>query len=246
MDLHARGAPAAGVTGAHKSASGGLSGGFAGAVWNFRRLVLFPERGRRAGDNRLGLARQFAFCDRLCREQHSGHGAGLRCRSFFARNHIDFCADHVRGLTPGRRRPQPRYCCADHRAGGQLFSFSCAAHWVHVGLSASDRSGTYRCPAYIAQFSPHFFVQLVLGQGMLVLLLVCIAIKQPRYAAYILTSAVVVAVVALATDVTDVGLLLGEMLPFYATIFILAWNGAFAVHAKDASSAAGRNDCLEP
>ena len=91
----------------------------------------------------------------------------------------------------------------------------------------------------------HFFVQLVLGQGMLVLLLVCIAIEQPRYAAYILTSAVVVAVVALATDVTDVGLLLGEMLPFYATILILAWNGAFAVRAKDASSAAGRNYYLE-
>jgi hypothetical protein len=51
---------------------------------------------------------------------------------------------------------------------------------------------------------------------------------------YILTSAaVVVAVVALA-------------LPFYATIFILAWNGTFAVRAKDASSAAGCNDCLEP
>jgi hypothetical protein len=37
---------------------------------------------------------------------------------------------------------------------------------------------------------------------------------------------------------TDVGLLLGEMLPFYATIFILAWNGAFAVGAREPSSAA--------
>jgi hypothetical protein len=34
------------------------------------------------------------------------------------------------------------------------------------------------------------------------------------------------ALVAIATGVTDVGLLVGETLPFYAVIFILAWNGA--------------------
>jgi len=38
--------------------------------------------------------------------------------------------------------------------------------------------------------------------------------------------------VALATDVTDVGLLLGETLPFYAAIFILLWNGALVVRGK--------------
>jgi len=36
-----------------------------------------------------------------------------------------------------------------------------------------------------------------------------------------LISAAAVAVTALATEVSDVGLLLGETLPFYATIFIL-------------------------
>jgi hypothetical protein len=89
-------------------------------------------------------------------------------------------------------------------------------------------------------FPTHFFIPLILAQGMLALLLVCIAAKQLRCAAYLLTSALAVAAVALAADVTDVGLLLGETLPFYATIFILVWNGVFAVRAKDASSAAGR------
>jgi hypothetical protein len=51
-------------------------------------------------------------------------------------------------------------------------------------------------------------------------------------AAYLLISAVVMAVTALATEVTDVGLLLGETLPFYATIFILTWNGALPARDK--------------
>jgi hypothetical protein len=38
--------------------------------------------------------------------------------------------------------------------------------------------------------------------------------------------------VALATDVTDVGLLLGETLPFYAAIFMLAWDGALGASTK--------------
>jgi hypothetical protein len=37
------------------------------------------------------------------------------------------------------------------------------------------------------------------------------------------------AFVAVATAVTDVGLLVGETLPFYAVIFVLAWNGALPV-----------------
>jgi len=81
-------------------------------------------------------------------------------------------------------------------------------------------------------FSAHFFIQMILAQGMLVLLLILITTKQPRYAAYLLFSAANVCVVALATDVTDVGLLLGETLPFYAAIFILLWNGALAVRGK--------------
>jgi hypothetical protein len=86
-------------------------------------------------------------------------------------------------------------------------------------------------------FPAHFFIQLILAQGMLVLLLIFIAIRQPRYAAYLAISAIAVSVVALATDVTDVGLLLGEILPFYATIFILTWHGALAVRAKQPAAA---------
>jgi hypothetical protein len=94
-------------------------------------------------------------------------------------------------------------------------------------------------PAHIAaqfislNFPAHFFIQMILAQGMLVLLLILIATKQLRYAAYLLISAAAVCVVALATDVTDVGLLLGETLPFYAAIFMLVWKGALTSPAKD-------------
>jgi hypothetical protein len=88
-------------------------------------------------------------------------------------------------------------------------------------------------------FPAHFFIQLIIAQGMLVLLMIFITTKQPRYAAYLLISATAVSVVALATDVTDVGLLLGESLPFYAAIFILTSNGAFAVRTKESSSVGG-------
>jgi hypothetical protein len=79
-------------------------------------------------------------------------------------------------------------------------------------------------------FPDHFFTQLLLGQGMLLLLLLCIALKRLRYAAYLFAAAATMAIVALAAGVTDVGLLVGETLPFYATIFLLAWNGALPVH----------------
>jgi hypothetical protein len=67
-------------------------------------------------------------------------------------------------------------------------------------------------------FVSHFFVQLIPAQGLLVLLLVLIAIETPRYAVYLLISSAAIAATALATDVTDVGLLVGENLPFFATI----------------------------
>jgi hypothetical protein len=96
-------------------------------------------------------------------------------------------------------------------------------------------------PAHIAgqftslNFPTHFFIQMISAQGMLVLLLILIMTKRPRYAACLLISAAAVCVVALATDVTDVGLLLGETLPFYAAIFMLLWNGALTAPAKDLS-----------
>jgi hypothetical protein len=100
-------------------------------------------------------------------------------------------------------------------------------------------------PAHIAaqfaslNFPAHFFIQMTLAQGMLVLLLILITARQPRHAVYLLISAAAVAVLALATDVTDVGLLLGETLPFYAVIFMLVWNGALAAPGKDLSRVQG-------
>lgn len=93
-------------------------------------------------------------------------------------------------------------------------------------------------PAHIAaqltslSFPIHFFVQSVLAQAILVFLLGLIAIRRPRYAAYLVISAVAVLVVAMATNVTDAGLLLGETLPFYAAIFMLAWSGALTAGTK--------------
>jgi hypothetical protein len=91
-------------------------------------------------------------------------------------------------------------------------------------------------------FASHFFVQLILAQGLLVLLLVLIAIETPRYAVYLLISSAAIAATALATDVTDVGLLVGENLPFYATIFLLTWARAAAVRTEETSwASAGSN-----
>jgi hypothetical protein len=48
-------------------------------------------------------------------------------------------------------------------------------------------------------FSDHFFIQLLLGQGIMVLLLVCVALKRLRYATYLFAGATTMAIVALAT-----------------------------------------------
>lgn len=82
-------------------------------------------------------------------------------------------------------------------------------------------------------FPAHFFIQSVLAQAMLVLLLGLIAMRCPRYAAYLLISAAAVPIMAVATNVTDAGLLLGETLPFYAAIFMLAWSGALTAGTKE-------------
>jgi hypothetical protein len=82
-------------------------------------------------------------------------------------------------------------------------------------------------------FPFHYFVQLILAQGVPLLLLLYIAGRRPRDAAYLLAGALVMALVALAAGVTDVGLLIGETLPFYAAIFVLAWSGALPMRATD-------------
>ncbi len=125
----------------------------------------------------------------------------------------------------------------------QVLAASCLLYLVlRIGFTSGYQHQID--PAYIVaqlaslNFPAHFFIQSILAQGMLVLLLVLIATKQPRYAAYLVVAAAAVSVTALATDVTDVGLLLGESLPFYAALFILTWNGALAMPGKDASASA--------
>jgi hypothetical protein len=74
--------------------------------------------------------------------------------------------------------------------------------------------------------SPPGLRQLILAQGILILLLILIAMKRTRYAVYLAAASGVMALVAITTGVTDAGLLVGETLPFYAVIFTLIWNGA--------------------
>jgi hypothetical protein len=88
-------------------------------------------------------------------------------------------------------------------------------------------------------FPIHFFVQLILAQGILILLLVLFAMKRSRYAVYLAAAAGVMALAAVATDVSDVGLLVGETLPFYAVIFILTWNGALPMRPAGKPGTAG-------
>jgi hypothetical protein len=66
-----------------------------------------------------------------------------------------------------------------------------------------------------------FLFQSILAQGLLVLLLVCIALREPRYAAYLLLSSVAVAAVAIGAKAA-ITLPTGESLPYYAAFFLLS------------------------
>jgi hypothetical protein len=74
------------------------------------------------------------------------------------------------------------------------------------------------------RLSREFLFQWILSQGLLVLLLFFIALRRPRYAAYLVLAAAAIAVVAAGTANTGLGLLWGETLPFYVLIFLLAWR----------------------
>jgi hypothetical protein len=74
--------------------------------------------------------------------------------------------------------------------------------------------------------SRDFIFQSVLSQGLLVMLLLGIAMKHARYAAYLLLAAATVSVVGIAARESELALLLGETLPFYAIIFFLSQFGA--------------------
>jgi hypothetical protein len=58
------------------------------------------------------------------------------------------------------------------------------------------------------------------------MLLLGIAMKHARYAAYLLLAAATVSVVGIAARESELALLLGETLPFYAIIFFLSQFGA--------------------
>jgi hypothetical protein len=211
----------------------GRSDQLACTVWNSRRLVLFPERGDCAGDNRPGMACEFAPGNRPHRSKRGNDGPNLCSCPVFARNYTDLRPDDVPCSTAVRARPQARRCCFGHRVGGELFALSGAADWLYHWLCASDRSDRHSGATNIANFSRSFFIQLILAQGILILLLVLIAMKAVRYAVYLAAAAGVMAFVAVATGVTDVGLLVGETLPFYAVIFILTWKGALPMRRAD-------------
>jgi hypothetical protein len=84
------------------------------------------------------------------------------------------------------------------------------------------------------EFPHHFFIQLFLSQALFIVLLLGIAMREPRYVGYLLVSAAVIAIVAIGTAVTDVGILLGETLPFYAVLSVLAWQKVGLLRPDDA------------
>jgi hypothetical protein len=76
------------------------------------------------------------------------------------------------------------------------------------------------------KFSPGYFFQSVLSQGLLAMLLLCIAIRQPRYAVYLVLGIGAVTVVGIGTQESQLAWVSGETLPFYATIFLLTQQSA--------------------
>jgi hypothetical protein len=73
--------------------------------------------------------------------------------------------------------------------------------------------------------SRDFIFQSVLSQGLMLVLLLGIAFKYPRYAAYLLLATGAVCFVAVAARVNETALVSGETLPFYAVMFLLAQSG---------------------
>lgn len=79
----------------------------------------------------------------------------------------------------------------------------------------------------LLSFSPSrdYIFQSFLSQGLLVLLLIGIAMKRLRYAAYLLLAAAVITGVGIAAQESRLALLYGETLPFYAIIFFVTQFG---------------------
>ena len=67
-----------------------------------------------------------------------------------------------------------------------------------------------------------YIFQSILSQGLLLLLIIGIAVKSPRYAVYLCIAAAAMVVVAFAAQVSETALLSGETLPYFAVIFLLA------------------------
>ncbi len=77
------------------------------------------------------------------------------------------------------------------------------------------------------KFSHRYLFQSVLSQGLLAMLLLCIALKRPRYAVYLLLGVGAVTLVAVGTRQSQLALVTGETLPFYAVIFFLTQRGSW-------------------
>lgn len=87
------------------------------------------------------------------------------------------------------------------------------------------------------RLSRDFVFQSILSQGLLLLLVIGIAVKTPRYAAYLCIAAATVVVVALGAGVSETALVSGETLPYFAVIFLLAQADRLSRPAATASMA---------
>jgi hypothetical protein len=71
------------------------------------------------------------------------------------------------------------------------------------------------------KFSRAFLFQSVLSQGLLAMLLLAIAVRHPRYAAYLLLATGTMFLVGIGTQESQMALVSGETLPFYMVFFLI-------------------------
>jgi hypothetical protein len=76
------------------------------------------------------------------------------------------------------------------------------------------------------KISREFLFQSILSQALLAMLVLAIALRDPRCAAYLLLSISVVTLVGIGAHVSQVALVVGEAVPFCATIFLLTHFGS--------------------
>jgi hypothetical protein len=96
----------------------------------------------------------------------------------------------------------------------------------------------YQLVTALISFRPSrdFWFQSVLTQGLILVLLVSIALRNPRYAAYLLLSAGAVTMVGMAARESQFALLWGEPLPYYAAFFFVTQFGVAQQNAPPVTS----------